>query len=193
MTRPWLIPPAGPAARHAEAVAATVPVIETPRLTIRAPRLADFPAYEAVFCSDRARHMGGPFTPEAAYADFCQAVAGWMLRGAGLWTICAKGGADALGWIFLWQEWEDPEPELGWVLIPEAEGKGHAAEGAAAVLPLGLERYGAGGFVSYIDAGNDRSARLAERLGARRDLAAEAAIGDADLMVWRHFGQGHRA
>lgn len=189
MIRPWLVPPAGTAAHLSQAAAAVVPVIATARLRLRAPRLSDFPAYEVVLCSDRARYMGGPFTPEDAFADFCQGVAGWMLRGAGMWTLTAAGDDDApLGWIYLWQEWADPEPELGWVLTEAAEGRGHAAEGAAAVLPMALERYGAGGFVSYIDLGNDRSARLAERLGARRDPAAEAARDLPDLMIWRHFG-----
>lgn len=188
MTRPWLAAPAGPAAQLAAAVAAAVPVIETARLVLRAPRLADFPAYEAVFVSDRARFMGGPFTPEAAFADFCQGTAGWMLRGSGMWTVTLRDRDEALGWIYLWQEWDDPEPEIGWVLTEAAEGRGYAAEAAAAVLPIALERYGAGGFVSYIDLGNDPSARLARRLGARRDPAAEAARGEPDLTIWRHFG-----
>lgn len=189
MIRPWLTPPEGSAAHLAQAAAACVPVIDTARLRLRAPRLADFPAYEVVLCSDRACYMGGPFTPADAFADFCQGVAGWMLRGAGMWTLTVAGDdATPLGWIYLWQEWADPEPELGWVLTEAAEGRGYAAEGAAAVLPMALERYGAGGFVSYIDLGNDRSARLAERLGARRDPEAEAARGLPDLMIWRHFG-----
>jgi len=188
MTRPWLCSPTGAAAELAAKVAAPVPVLKTARLVLRAPRVTDFAAYETVFCSDRARFMGGPFSADDAYADFCQAVAGWMLRGAGMWTLTARDGDTPLGWIYLWQEWEDPEPELGWVLTEAAEGKGFAAEAAAAVLPIAVERYGAGGFVSYVDLGNARSARLAERLGARRDPAAEAARGVAGLMVWRHFG-----
>lgn len=188
MTRAWLQPPTGSAAALAAAVAAAVPVIETARLRLRAPCMADWPAYEAVFTSDRARFMGGPFTSEDAFGDFAQAVAGWMLRGAGMWTITAKGGDAAIGWLYLWQEWGDPEPELGWVLVEGAEGQGFAEEAARAVLPHALRLYGAGGFVSYIDEGNAASARLAEKLGARRDPRAEAALGEPDLMIYRHYG-----
>ena len=39
--------------------------------------------------------------------------------------------------------------------------------------------------VSYVEAGNQRSSRLAERLGARRDPAAEAAVGH-QAQVFRH-------
>jgi RimJ/RimL family protein N-acetyltransferase len=47
--------------------------------------------------------------------------------------------------------------------------------------------------VSYIDEENAASARLAERLGAVRDAAAEAdmaAQGETGLQVWRHSGKG---
>lgn len=190
MTLPWLTTPQGEAGRLAAAIAALVPTVETARLRLRAPRLADFPAYEVVFTSGRAVHIGGPFTDESAFADFCQGCAGWLLRGTGMWTLCAKGSDDPVGWVYLWQEWGDPEPELGWVLTEAAEGQGYAEEAARAVLPTAFHLYGPGGFVSYIDAGNDRSTRLADRLGARRDLAAEAALGEPGLTVWRHFAEG---
>ena len=171
----------------AEAMAALVPVIETARLHLRAPRLADYPAYEAVFTSDRATHIGGPYTPEAAFGDFAQAVAGWMLQGTGAWTITARGDEVALGWLYLWREHGDPEPELGWILTEAAEGKGYATEAAHAVLPRALALFGPGGVVSYIAAANAASARIAVKLGARRDPVAEAALDEPDLHVYRHF------
>jgi RimJ/RimL family protein N-acetyltransferase len=183
----------GRSASVADAFAAVVPLIATPRLRLRAPALGDFPAYAEVFASDRARHMGGPFTEDEAFADFCQGVAGWMLRGAGMWTMTRAQDDAPLGWIYLWTERGDPESELGWVLTEPAERQGYAAEAARAVLPHALDLFGTGGFVSYIDAGNDRSARLAAALGARRDPAAEArmaALGETDLHVWRHTGTG---
>lgn len=191
MTPGWLNPPGSRAASIAAAFAAAVPEIRTERLILRAPKIADFPAYREVFTSDRARYIGGPFTEKDAFADFCQGVAGWMLRGSGMWTMTLADGDAPIGWVFLWQEMGDPEPELGWVLIEAAEGKGYASEAARAVFPHALALYGSGGFVSYIDAANDRSARLAQALGARRDPRAEALIaeaGETDLQVYRHFG-----
>lgn len=193
MSESWSLPPQGVAADLAAAVANAVPVIVTPRLRLRAPNLRDYPSYEAVFTSERARHIGGPFSPEDAYGDFCQAAAGWLLRGAGMWTLTLASDDTALGWIYLWQEHGDPEPELGWILTAEAEGKGYAAEAARAVLPHALMLYGPQRFVSYIDATNARSVRLALALGARRDPAAEAILaaqGEVDLHVYRHSGTG---
>jgi RimJ/RimL family protein N-acetyltransferase len=191
MTVAWLHTPTGPAAAIAATVAACVPVIRTDRLTLRAPKITDYPAYRDVFTTDRTQYMGGPFTPDDAFADFCQGIAGWMLRGAGMWTLTLQHDDAPLGWVYLWQEMGDPEPELGWVLTEAAEGQGYAAEAARAVLPHALRLYGAGGFVSYIDAANSRSARLAAALGATRDPRAEAgmaALGEADLHVYRHTG-----
>jgi RimJ/RimL family protein N-acetyltransferase len=188
MTAPWLRPPQGSAARQAQALAAAVPVITTERLRLRAPGLQDYPAYQEVFLSDRARYMGGPFDAEEAFADFCQGVAGWMLRGSGMWTVTLADSDAAIGWIFLWQEMGDPEPEMGWILTEAAEGHGHATEAARAVMPHALRLYGAGGFVSYIDRENAASVGVATRLGARRDPAAEAALGDPELVIYRHFG-----
>jgi RimJ/RimL family protein N-acetyltransferase len=190
MTEAWLHAPKGRAAAIAVAVAQTVPKIVTARLRLRAPVIGDYPAYRDVFTSDRARFMGGPFTADAALGDFCQGVAGWMLRGAGMWTLCLRGDDAPLGWIYLWQEMGDPEPEIGWVLTAAAEGQGYAREAALAVLPHAVDLFGAGGFVSYIDAGNDASARIAVRLGAVRDPVAEAAYGQAYLHIYRYSGKG---
>ena len=191
MTAAWLHAPQGPAAEIAARIAASVPVIRTHRLMLRAPAITDYPAYRAVFTSDREQHMGGPFTEEDAFADFCQGIAGWMLRGAGMWTITLQDDDTPLGWVYLWQEMGDPEPELGWVLTDMAEGNGYAAEAARAVLPHAVTLYGPNGFVSYVDAANARSARLAVALGALRDPRAEAemeALGETDLHVFRHTG-----
>ena len=182
----WLQAPFGQGAAIAAACGAAAPVIVTERLRLRMPVLADYPAYEAVLTSARARFIDGPYTPEGAWADFCEGVAGWLLRGAGMWTMTRAGDDAALGWIYLWQQRGDPEPELGWVLTEAAEGQGYAGEAARAVLPHATALFGAGGFVSYIDADNHASARLAVRLGAVRDVAAEAALGEAGLHIYRH-------
>ena len=191
MTAAWIDVPTGPAAAIAASVAATVPTITTDRLTLRAPKITDYPAYRDLFTTDRAQYMGGPFGEKDAFADFCQGIAGWMLRGAGMWTLTLHADDAPLGWAYLWQEMGDPEPELGWVLTEAAEGHVYAAEAARAVLPHAVNLFGKNGFVSYIDAANTRSARLATALGAIRDPRAEAdmaARGEADLHVYRHTG-----
>lgn len=190
MIRSWERPATGAAGALAARLAGQVPVLVTGRLRLRAPRIGDFGAYAGILMSDRAAGLGGPFDREGAWDDFCQAVAGWMLRGMGVWTIEARAGeahagGELLGFGYLWQEYGDPEPEIGWILTEAAEGKGYAREAAEAIRAHGFGPLGLATVVSYVDPGNTRSAALAERLGAVRDPRAEAALG-AFVRVYRH-------
>jgi len=60
--------------------------------------------------------------------------------------------------------------EIGWTLHPWASGKGLATEAARAILALAFEHYGVRRVVANLDAANERSAALAERLGMRREV-----------------------
>lgn len=59
--------------------------------------------------------------------------------------------------------------EIGWAFHPDAAGRGLATEATAAVLALGFERYGMHRVVAQMDARNDASARLCERIGMVRE------------------------
>jgi RimJ/RimL family protein N-acetyltransferase len=61
------------------------------------------------------------------------------------------------------------EGEIGWTIFPRHTGRGYATEAARAVLRLGFEHYGLRRIVANLDARNDRSAALCERLGMRRE------------------------
>ena len=165
-------------------LASALPRIETARLTLRAPRLSDWPVLEPIWTTDRARFIGGPMSATDAWLDFCQLTAGWLLRGFGALTICRRSDDAVLGLVLLEHEFGDPEPELGWLLTSEAEGQGLATEAASALRAEGLRLFGSGGFVSYIDAANDRSIRIAERLNATPDAKPHPA--DDDVKVYRH-------
>ena len=182
----WLSPTTAPAMALAHAMGQAAPQFATERLRLRLPVLADYPAYEAVLTSDRARYVDGPYSPAGAWADFAEGVAGWLLRGAGMWTVTTRDSHAALGWIYLWQQRGRPEPELGFIFTEAGEGHGFAHEASLAVLPHATALFGAGGFVSYIHRDNAASARLATRLGAIRDAVAEAAYGQPALHIYRH-------
>ncbi|MCW2737143.1 MAG: Protein N-acetyltransferase, RimJ/RimL family [Nocardioides sp.] len=61
------------------------------------------------------------------------------------------------------------EGEIGWTILPQHGGRGYATEAAQAVLRLGFDHYGLRRIVANLDARNDRSAALCERLGMRRE------------------------
>ena len=76
--------------------------------------------------------------------------------------------------------------ELGFALTEAGEGKGVAFEAASAVRDWASRVLGLSGLVSYIDPENSRSIDLAKRLHAERDLAAETALEEDGMFVFRH-------
>lgn len=168
------------------------PVLETERLTLRAPEPADYPVWEAFYGSPRARYIGGPGGVRAAWRGFCHVAGMWALRGYGSFILCEKGSNAALGMVGPWHPADWPERELGWTIwVPEAEGKGFAYEAALATRAYAYDVLGWDTAVSYINSENARSIALAERMGARRDPGAAVPPHSAedpaiDDLVFRH-------
>lgn len=168
-----------------------VPVIETERLILRAPRIEDFEAHSAFMASERSRFVGGPKDRQEAWFGFCTSLGHWIARGYGGWTIASKPDDRPLGRTgFINHEGWD-EPELGWHLYEEAEGKGIAYEAAAAARSFGAAHLGLDAVISYIDAANTRSLALAERLGARYER--DGTVMGTPCQVWRHPASGEAA
>ncbi|MBC7143307.1 MAG: GNAT family N-acetyltransferase [Rhodobacteraceae bacterium] len=167
----------------------TAPTLQTERLTLRAPRLADFERWAEFFASDRSRHERGPLDRIEGYKTWAADVALWTLRGYGPFGLDDRATGDYLGEVGIYQPEGYPGPELGWFVVPEAEGKGYAAEAARAHAFRDLGWTTA---VSYIDPANARSIALAERLGAIRDEKA-AHPGDTPCLVYRHRAPEARA
>ncbi len=157
-----------------------LPRIETDRLILRAPTVADFPVWDGFFGGDNPSFPGDS---ETAWDEFCNYTAGWVLHGHGLLAIERKETSVTLGFVLLGLEWGDIEPELGWMLAPVARRQGFATEAAAALRDFGLNLLGPGNFVSYIYKENTASIAVAERLGATLEGPA---LGEPDTLVYRH-------
>jgi RimJ/RimL family protein N-acetyltransferase len=177
-------PSTGVAANIAQSFAALVPVLKTDRLILRAPRVEDFAVYAETACSDRGAGIGGPMNRADAWWDFVQLASGWMLHGHGGWTIEGRETGETLGFVLIGLEPGDQEPELGYLLGAKAEGRGIAQEAARAVLAFARDTLKCKTLVSYIDAANARSIRVAERLGAQRD--GDVTFEGETALVCRH-------
>ncbi|MFQ5567549.1 MAG: GNAT family N-acetyltransferase [Paracoccaceae bacterium] len=164
-----------------------IPVINTERLTLRAPRVEDFEHYAAFFASDRAELERGRCDRAGAWKEFSTVAGQWLLRGYGGFSIEDRATGDYLGEVGVFHEDSYPEPELGWMVVAAAEGRGIAHEAALAARGWAYRALGLTTLVSYIDSRNTRSIRLAERLGATRDDSA-ARPESGDCLVYRHPG-----
>lgn len=156
-----------------------IPTLHTARLTLRPPRIEDFAPYAAFYASDRSVWEDGPFDRPRAWRDFAASAGLWALRGFGAWSVEDRATGAYLGEVGLFQPIHYPEPELGWMVVPQAEGRGIAFEAALAARGWAWRARGLGPLVNYIDPGNVRSIRLAERLGGVRDTAAALPDGEA--------------
>jgi RimJ/RimL family protein N-acetyltransferase len=156
------------------------PTLHTERLTLRMPVLGDFEHRAAFYASDRSAWEGGPMGRAQAWRVWASDVGLWPLRGYGPFSVEADGAY--LGEVGIYQAAEYPGPELGWFVVPEAEGKGYALEAARAVMGWVRRSFGWDQITSIIDAGNARSIALGLRLGGRIDPAGQG-IDPGDVVI----------
>jgi RimJ/RimL family protein N-acetyltransferase len=64
---------------------------------------------------------------------------------------------------------EHRQGEIGYIFHPDHAGRGYATEAAQAMLRIGFEGFGLHRIIGRIDARNEPSARVLERLGMRRE------------------------
>lgn len=163
-----------------------IPVLQTERLLLRAPRTQDFEPFAAYFASERSRFTGGPQDRNLAWRAFCHLTGHWVHRGYGFFVLEEKATGTALGTAgpFFPEGW--PEPEIGWTLWhPQAEGKGYAREAALATRAFAYHVLGWSTAISMIVAGNSRSEALAQRMGCVLEGDFEhKQFGRSS--IWRH-------
>lgn len=166
-------------------VAFRIPEIETERLRLRLPRMSDFPAHVAFRASDRSKGVGGPFDAASSFQHLAGIIGQWALRGYGRWMVADRATDTPLGVVGIFHPEDWPEPEIGWSLYAEAEGRGIGAEAARASRDFAYRVLGWRRIVSLVAPDNARSVRLAERLGcAPEGTFAHPDLGTLD--VWVH-------
>lgn len=159
--------------------------LETERLLLRAFRNADHPAY-AEMCADPEvmKYLGTGVTLNSMEA--WRAIAGilghWRLLGYGMFAIEVKATGELAGRTGFLDPPGWPGFELGWVLGRPHWGKGYAIEAARACLDYAFGPLGRDRVISLIRPGNERSIRVAERLGER--LAGEVDLLGGKALVY---------
>lgn len=161
-----------------------IPVIETPRLILRAPQEGDFDTAAAFAASDRACFVGEPMSRFDAWRGFIGSIGHWALRGFGMWAVEDRASGKLAGRVGIIHHDGWPEPELGWHIYDGFEGQGLAFEAAKAARLHAARYLGLDRVVSNIDAANTRSLALAQRLGAT--FERDAMLIEWPVQIWRH-------
>jgi RimJ/RimL family protein N-acetyltransferase len=71
--------------------------------------------------------------------------------------------------VLFWRSREHRQGEVGYMLAPAHGGRGYATEAARELLRLGFEELGLHRITGRLDARNEPSVRVLERLGMRRE------------------------
>lgn len=152
-----------------------VPVIETERLRLRAHRADDYATCMAIWSDPEVvRYIGGRvFTAEEVWKRLLQYVGLWSLLGYGYWAVEEKHSGRYIGDIGFADFRRDMQPslqgmlEFGWVLAPQAHGKGYASEAVAAITAWSQAHCPDLRVVCIISPENLPSIRVAEKAGFR--------------------------
>ena len=142
--------------------------IETERLILRLPGADDLEAYCAMLADPEVnRFVGGAelAQPDIAFRALGWLIGHWHLRGYGPWIVVERESGAFVGRVggFYPPDW--PALEIAWTLARRAWGQGFALEAAEAARAAVLEHLAPARLVSVVASENERSARLARRLG----------------------------
>lgn len=163
-----------------------MPRLETERLVLRAFAPGDVESFAGFYGSEASRYVGGPEQSYATWRRIASYAGSWFLRGYGKFVVEEKASGKTVGIVGPWYPEGWPEPEIGWTVLPEFEGRGYAREAATRAISYAYEELGWTTAMSAIFQGNERSVKLAERLGAKHDGLAEVKpYGMLD--IYRHL------
>jgi RimJ/RimL family protein N-acetyltransferase len=177
-----------------------VTALETERLRLRRPTLADADALAAALADPEVMRYIGDGTPRSADQAFRWIEndrRAWELDGFGKFVVTLRNGTRAIGRVGL-SAWDpatwvhgtradlgaDAEIELGWTLLREAWGYGYATEAALAARNWAQHELGLGALISLIHPHNVRSQAVAERVGERYERDVVTANGHP-AQLWR--------
>jgi RimJ/RimL family protein N-acetyltransferase len=163
--------------------------LQTNRLILRPPTIADFPRWAEMMTDPQAaRFLGGAQAPETTWRVFMTMAGAWSLTGIGMFSVIDQETGLWLGRVGPWRPLGWPGNEIGWGLHPDAQGRGVALEAAAAAMTYAFDALGWVHVIHCIAPHNGPSQRLAERLGSRRLGPAKLPPPGSDAVVER-WGQ----
>lgn len=167
----------------------SVPELHTQRLLLRGWREEDLEAF-AEICADPVvmDPVGWPdgMDREDAWRHMAFWAGHWDLRGYGHWALETLDGGELIGRAGLYCPEGWPGIEVGWLTARAHWGLGYAPEAGLAAMGWGHDELGLDHLISLIADDNDRSARVAEKLGMTLEGRATVPTsrGEYDLRVF---------
>jgi RimJ/RimL family protein N-acetyltransferase len=164
------------------------PELRTPRLLLRGWRESD----RVPFAALNADPVVMEYLPATLSRRQSDALMDWaeihfVEHGFGLWAVELAAHGTFIGFVGLssvgFKAHFTPAVEVGWRLTHRYWGKGYATEAARRAVSFGFEDLDLAEIVSFTSQANERSRRVMERLGMRRE--------EADDFDHPHLGEDH--
>ena len=164
-----------------------IPTLQTERLIMRPFEDRDLDPLAEWFATPASAILGGPMSRSLTWRGIAMMMGHWMIRGFGMWALEDRKTGAFVGRCGPWYPEAWPEREIGWLVLPSAEGRGYAFEAAHAARDYAYKTLGWTTAISLIAADNLRSQALAKRLGAVNEAPfVHPEFGDME--IWRHPG-----
>jgi len=150
--------------------------LETERLILRRWSEMDRPLFAALNSDPVVMEHFPALLPAAESDDFVDRIEAQFERhGWGLWAVATRAPDQFIGYVGLWPatftSTFTPAVEVGWRLGREHWGHGFAVEAARSAMTDGFDRLDLDEIVSFTTKGNERSQRVMQKLGMRRNPA----------------------
>lgn len=146
-------------------------MLATPRLQLRPHRPDDLDDSLKLWSNpDIVRYVGGtPLTREEVWSRLLRHLGHWQVFDYGYFVVhCQQKFLGEVGIANFKREGLQLQPEVGWVLLPEAQGHGYAGEAVQKILD-----WFARPTSCIIHPDNEPSLKLAARLGFLRGATTE--------------------
>ncbi len=171
VAQPWRL---GPSLMGSKEMASDLPVLRTPRLTMRPFLEQDREPFAQINADPEVMaHFLAPLSRGESDRFMDRITAGFAAHGFGLWAMVGGADGELIGFTGLvvpgFLAPFTPAVEIGWRLRRSAWGQGLATEAAQAALNFGFGRAGLEEVVSFTSLGNVRSQAVMRRLGMTHD------------------------
>jgi RimJ/RimL family protein N-acetyltransferase len=164
-----------------------VPELNTERLLMRGFRVDDLDELAAISADPEVTRWVGDengLSREDTWRRMAYWIGHWALRGYGQWALIERASGRLIGRTGLLQPENWPGLEVGWLVGREHWGRGYAPEAGQASIDWARDALGADHVVSLIEDSNERSARVAEKLGMRVEGRTRIVNGQFEVRIF---------
>ena len=164
-----------------------VPELQTERLVMRGFREQDLDELAAINADAEVTKWVGDengLSREDTWRRMAYWVGHWELRGYGQWALIERDSGRLVGRTGLLRPENWPGLEVGWLVGREHWGRGFAPEAGRASIDWARDAVGADHIVSLIEDANERSARVAQKLGMELEGRTRIVNGQFEVRIF---------